>query len=248
MKFVMKTKPKKSERNAGAVALACCGLSQERIAARLGMKDRTAVAHWKSGKFRPRKAMREKIHAEFGIDPKLWDLAPEPKPKARKGASRIPGTDELRAPKQSTLAALMKSIEVTVDYLEANRDEPAIDRVNAILMASRALLHAHRLSGAQTEVTMRAVLNSQHWRAIERVMRDTLAEKWPDALAAIDAVITKLYAEDTESVFWNSPVREFGLDGAPLLPPQPLSRPQPQPAPRRSRRGRSRDPFAGANQ
>lgn len=242
----MTAKPPKSERNAGAVALSCCGLSQERIAARLGMKDRTAVAHWKSGEFRPRKAMREKIHAEFGIEPKLWDLAPEPKPKARSGVSRIPGTDELRAPKQSTPAALLSSIEVTIGYLEEHRDEPVLDRMNAILMASRAPLHAHRLSGAESQPTMRAILNSSHWRAIERAIQSALSERWPDALAAIDALITKLYAEDADSVIWNLPVREFALDGAPLLPPQP-SRPQRQPSPRRSRRGRGVDSM-GANQ
>lgn len=222
--FVMKTKPPKSERNAGATALACCGLSQERIAARLGMKDRTAVAHWKSGRFRPRKAMREKIHAEFGIDPKLWDLAPEPKPEARKGVSRIPGTDELRAPKQSTPAALLSSIEVTIGYLEEHRDEPVLDRMNAILMASRALLHAHRLSGAESQPTMRAILNSSHWRAIERVMRDTLSERWPDALAAIDALITKLYAEDASRTRSRTRTR------------RPNPRSQQSPAPTRSGR------------
>src|SRR5690606_304146 len=107
------------------------------------------------------------------------------------------------------------------------------DRVNAILLAARALNQLQRITGEKPLPSMRAILNSSHWRQVEGAMRDALGETWPDAMAAIDDAIAKLYADDPDAVVWDSPVREFTASPGAAIGPAPPAQARDR-APRRT--------------
>lgn len=177
----------KRPRNQGAIALRRTGLTQEQIAARLGMSQ-PQVQRWMACERVPSTPNRLRIYADFpDIEPSLWDqpaAPPKPSPTDARHMQQAPpatpisvrdGVDMLRG----KLHKLLHRID----------DDGTPDEQAKVLKDATAALHVlARITGEAADISEAKIVRLPAWRRVRDALVEALGDQ-PDVLLRVESAL-----------------------------------------------------------
>lgn len=182
-------------RNAGAVALARTGKTQQQIADELDV-SRALVHYWLSGDKKPGKGLRATLRELYGIAEGLWDVEPEatpaPAPTVAPVAPRaLAGVAEAVGGSLGMARELQGMAETQLRDLREDVEATALERARVMASLATTIRTLAQVTG-DFEISRR-LTKLPLWRRLENELEGALRGH-PDAARAVADVFDRLEA------------------------------------------------------